>query len=52
MNILIEQVIHKKTIYAIIVKNKNQFKEKGVNFVTKNEELFQLGFIRHKKTIK
>ena len=52
MSILIEQVIHKKTIYAIIVKNKNQFKEKGVNFVTKNEELFQLGFIRHKKNHK
>tara|TARA_B100000780_G_C21035551_1_gene415316 strand:- start:435 stop:848 length:414 start_codon:yes stop_codon:yes gene_type:complete len=49
MSISIEQVIHKKTIYAIIVRSKNQFKKKGVNFVTKNEELFQLGFIKHKK---
>ena len=49
MNSSIEQVIYKKNIYAIIVRKNNQFKKKGVNFITRNQELFQLGFISHKK---
>ena len=49
MSIFVEKIIHKKTIYAIIVRKKNQFKKKGVNFVTRNQDLLQLGFIRHKK---
>jgi len=49
MTTFIEQVIHKKNVYAIIVRKNNQFKKKGVNFITKNKELFQLGFISHKE---
>ena len=49
MNSSIEHVIYKKNIYAIIVRKNNQFKKKGVNFITRNQELFQLGFISHKK---
>jgi|TARA_Y100000389_G_scaffold139697_1_gene137467 hypothetical protein len=49
MNTSIEQIIHKKNVYAIIVRKNNQFKKKGVNFITRKQELFQLGFISHKK---
>ena len=49
MRTSIQQVVHKKKIFAIIVRKNGQFKKKGVNFITKNKELFQLGFIRHKK---
>jgi hypothetical protein len=49
MSISIKQIIHKKNIYAIIVKKNDQFKKKGVNFITRKQELFQLGFISHKK---
>jgi hypothetical protein len=49
MNTPIEQIIHKKNVYAIIVRKNNQFKKKGVNFITRKQELFQLGFISHKK---
>jgi|TARA_B100002003_G_scaffold166611_1_gene154758 hypothetical protein len=45
----VQQIVHKKKIYAIIVRKSNQFKKKGVNFITRDRELFQLGFIRHKK---
>ena len=49
MSISIEQIIHKKNIYAIIVRKNNQFNKSGVNFITRKQELFQLGFISHKK---
>ena len=49
MSIFIEKIVHKKTIYAIIVRKNNQFTKKGVNFITRNQDLLQLGFIRHKK---
>ena len=49
MSIFIEKIVHKKKIFAIIVRKNNQFKKKGVNFITKNQDLLQLGFIRHKK---
>mgnify|MGYP001254933789 CR=1 FL=1 len=45
----IERVIHKKKICALIIRNKIQFKKKGVNFLTKNEDLLQVGFLKHKK---
>ena len=48
----IEQIIHKKKIFAVIVRGQKQFKKKGVNFITRNEELLQLGFIKHKKNHK
>jgi hypothetical protein len=49
MSTSIEQIMHKNNIYAIIVRKNNQFKKKGVNFITRKQELFQLGFISHKK---
>ena len=45
----IERVIHKKKIFALIIRNKIQFKKKGVNFLTKNEDLLQVGFLKHNK---
>jgi hypothetical protein len=48
----LEQVIHKKKVYSLIVRSKNQFKKEGVNFVTKKKYLFQLGFLKHKKNHK
>ena len=48
----LEQVIHKKKVYSLIVRSKNQFKKEGVNFVTKKKHLFQLGFLKHKKNHK
>ena len=45
----IERVIHKKKIYALIIRNKIQFKKRGVNFLTKNEDVNKVGFLKHKK---
>ncbi|OUU22894.1 MAG: hypothetical protein CBB97_14385 [Candidatus Endolissoclinum sp. TMED37] len=45
----IERVIHKKKFFALIIRNKIQFKKKGVNFLTKNEDLLQVGFLKHNK---
>ena len=49
MNIKILQILHKKELFAIIVKKNNQFKKSGVNFVTKDTNPLQLGFLKHKK---
>ena len=49
MNSEIERIIHKKKNYAFIIRNKIQFKKKGVNFLTKNEDLLQVGFLKHNK---
>ena len=49
MNIQILQILHKKELFAIIVKKNNQFKKSGVNFVTKDTNPLQLGFLKHKK---
>ena len=46
---LINKIIYKKIIFAIIIRKKNQFKKKGVNFVTKKKDYLQLGFLKHKK---
>ena len=49
MSHLINKIIHKKVTFAIVVRKKNQFKKKGVTFVTKKHEYLQLGFLKHKK---
>ena len=49
MNSKIERVIYKKKNCALIIRNKIQFKKKGVNFLTKNEDLLQVGFLKHSK---
>jgi hypothetical protein len=43
------QINHKKKLYALIVKKKRKFTKKGVDFITKDKDLLQLGFINHKK---
>tara|TARA_B100001057_G_C22855113_1_gene952401 strand:- start:3183 stop:3596 length:414 start_codon:yes stop_codon:yes gene_type:complete len=49
MNLNIERIIHKKKNYALIIRNKIQFKRKGVNFLTKDQDLLQVGFLKHNK---
>ena len=43
------EVRHQKKLYALIIKKKDKFTKKGVNFVTKDSDLMQLGFLDHKK---
>ncbi len=45
----IHEVRHQKKLYAIIVKKKDRFIKKGVNFITKEDNLMQVGFLNHKK---
>ena len=47
-NSLIE-IKNKKILYALIIKKKRRFIKKGVDFLTKDQDLLQLGFINHKK---
>jgi|TARA_B110000093_G_C12877015_1_gene370216 hypothetical protein len=47
-NSLIE-IKNKKILYALIIKKKRKFIKKGVDFLTKDQDLLQLGFINHKK---
>ena len=49
---MLEKIIYKKNVYALIIRANNQYKSRGVNFVTKNKDLLQLGFISHKKNHK
>ncbi len=46
------EIRHNKILYAIIIKKKNKFIKKGVDFVTKSSDLIQLGFLNHKKNHK
>ena len=43
------KIINKKVLYALIIKKKRRFIKKGVDFLTKDKDLLQLGFINHKK---
>jgi hypothetical protein len=45
----IEKVIYKRQLYALIIRSKEQFKKKGINFVTKEKDFLQIGFLKHKK---
>ena len=47
-----ERIMHKKKIYALIIRDKIQFKKKGVNFLTDDNDLLQVGFLKHKKNHK
>ena len=49
MTNLIIEIKDKKNIYALIIKKKRRFIKKGVDFLTKDQDLLQLGFIKHKK---
>ena len=45
---MIENIIHKKKFYALIVRKKFR-KKKGVNFFTSKEATQQFGYMKHKK---
>ena len=45
---MIENIIHKKELYALIVRKKFR-KKKGVNFFTSKEATQQFGYMKHKK---
>ena len=45
---MIEKILHKKRLFALIVRR--QFRKKsGVNFFTSKEATQQFGFMKHKK---
>ena len=41
---LIEKIVHKKELYALIIRSKEQFKKKGINFITNEKDFLQVGF--------
>ena len=43
------EVRHQKKLYALVIKKKNRFTKRGVNFITKETDPMQLGFLNHKK---
>ena len=43
------EIKHRKKLYALLIKKKRRFIKKGVDFVTKESDLMQLGFLNHKK---
>jgi hypothetical protein len=43
------EIRNKKILYALIIKKKRRFIKNGVDFLTKDKDLLQLGFINHKK---
>ena len=43
------EIRNKKVLYALIIKKKRRFTKKGVDFITKEHNLLQLGFLNHKK---
>ena len=45
---MIENIIHKKKLYALIVHKKFR-KKKGINFFTSKESTQQFGYMKHKK---
>ena len=45
---MIKEIIHKKKLYALIIKETYQ-KEKGISFFTGNEANQQIGFMNHPK---
>ena len=46
------EIRHKKKLYALIIKKKRKFINKGVDFVTNQKDLIQLGFLNHGKNHK
>ena len=45
---MIEKIIHKKKLLALIVRGTYR-KKKGITFFTPNESTQQFGYMRHKK---
>ena len=46
---MIEKIIYKKKILAIILNEKRYLKKKGIKFITPNYFALQLGFMNHLK---
>ena len=45
---MIKEIIHKKKLYALIIKKEFR-KKKGISFFTKNSSNQQIGYMKHKK---
>ena len=45
----VELINYKSEVFALLIKKEEQFKKNGVNFLTDNKHLIQLGFLKHKK---
>ena len=45
---MIEKILHKKNLYALIVRKEFR-KKSGVNFFTSKEATQQFGYMKHKK---
>ena len=43
------EIRYNNKLYALIIKEKRKFVNKGVDFVTNEKDLLQLGFINHSK---
>ena len=43
------EIRNKNTLYALIIKKKRKFVKEGVDFITDDKNLLQLGFLNHKK---
>lgn len=43
------EIRNKRILFALIIKKKRRFIKNGVDFLTKEKDLLQLGFINHKK---
>jgi len=48
----VELINYKSEVFALLIKKEEQFKKNGVNFLTDNKHLIQLGFLKHKKNHK
>ena len=42
-----QRIKHKNNTYALIIKAKEQFIKKGVDFRTESKDLLQVGFLKH-----
>jgi hypothetical protein len=46
------EIKYKNSLYALIIKKNRKFTKKGVDFLTKDQDLLQLGFLNHNKNYK
>lgn len=52
MKNLIVEIKNNREIFGLIIKSKRKFFKEGVDFVTKNSDFLQLGFLNHNKNYK
>ena len=46
------EIKYKNKLYALIIKKNRKFTKKGVDFITKDQDLLQLVFLNHNKNYK